>query len=133
MAWPELIDRLRGQIGFEVDGPLPELAARVDPAQLEQALVNLLRNAHESASPADAIRLRLRKLPGAVAIGVADRCGGMTEGVLEQALLPFYSTKRGGTGLGLALVREIAEAHGGRVALANRAGGGLTVTMTLPQ
>jgi signal transduction histidine kinase len=57
----------------------------------------------------------------------------MTEAVLSNALLPFYSTKRGGTGLGLALVREIAEAHGGRVALANRPGGGVSVTITLPQ
>ena len=57
----------------------------------------------------------------------------MNQAVLENALLPFYSTKRGGTGLGLALVREISEAHGGRVSLANREGGGVSVTMTLPQ
>jgi signal transduction histidine kinase len=133
IAWPELVERLRGQIGFRIDGPLPEAPGRFDPAQLEQALVNLLHNAHESGSPAEAIELRVRKLPSAVAIEVSDRGTGMTETVLSSALLPFYSTKRGGTGLGLALVREIAEAHGGRVALANREGGGMQVTITLPQ
>jgi len=46
--------------------------------------------------------------------------------------LPFYSTKRSGTGLGLALAREIAEAHGGRIQLANREGGGLSVILELP-
>jgi signal transduction histidine kinase len=56
----------------------------------------------------------------------------MSEAVLTNALVPFYSTKRSGTGLGLALAREIAEAHGGRITLANRDGGGLTVTMILP-
>ena len=132
-AWPDLVERLHGQAAFQLDGPLPDSRATFDPAQLEQALVNLLRNAHESGSPAADIQLRVRRLPSAVAIEVSDRGGGMTETVLSNALLPFYSTKRGGTGRGRALVREIAEAHGGRVALANRPGGGISVTITLPQ
>ena len=61
-----------------------------------------------------------------------DRGAGMSEAVLTHALVPFYSTKRSGTGLGLALAREIAEAHGGRIMLANRDGGGLIVTLILP-
>lgn len=132
-SWRELVDRLRAQIAFEVEGPLPEQPGRFDPAQLEQALVNLLSNAHESGSAPGEIGLRVRKLPATVAIEVSDRGQGMNEAVLANALLPFYSTKRGGTGLGLALVREIAEAHGGRVSLANRSGGGVIVTVTLPQ
>ncbi|MGE5180851.1 MAG: sensor histidine kinase [Acidobacteriota bacterium] len=132
-AWRELVEPLRAQIAFQIDGALPEAPARLDPAQVEQALVNLLRNAHESGSPPADVVLRVRRGASAVTIEVADRGGGMTEAVLANALLPFYSTKRDGTGLGLALVREITEAHGGRVSLANREGGGLSVTMTIPQ
>ena len=61
-----------------------------------------------------------------------DRGAGMPDDVLANALLPFYSTKPEGTGLGLTLCREIVEAHGGRMSLANRAEGGLVVTICLP-
>jgi signal transduction histidine kinase len=133
IAWTELVERLRVHVELTVNGQLPDGKAMLDPAQIEQALVNLLRNAHESGSPPGDVQLRVRRVPNAVAIEVSDRGDGMNEAVLANALLPFYSTKRGGTGLGLALVREIAEAHGGRVSLANRDGGGVSVTMTIPQ
>lgn len=133
VAWHDFVERLCRQTPFEVDGALPDTPARFDAAQLEQAVLNLLRNAHESGSPPDGVQLRVRRLPSAVSIDVCDRGPGMSEVVLSQALLPFYSTKRGGTGLGLALVREIAEAHGGRVALANREAGGLNVSVIIPQ
>ena len=101
-------------------------------AQLEQALLNLLKNAHESGSPAEQVSLSVRRVQAQLRIEVCDRGPGMNDAVLTNAMVPFYSTKRSGTGLGLALAREIAEAHGGRITLANRDGGGLAVTLILP-
>ena len=133
IVWPAFCDRLRSQIDFALDGPLPDKAARLDAAQFEQALLNLLKNAHESGSAPEHVSLRVRRLPDALRIDVSDRGSGMNDAVLANALVPFYSTKRSGTGLGLALAREIAEAHGGRIALSNRSGGGLSVTLVIPE
>ena len=133
IVWPAFCERLRTQIGFALDGPLPEKAGRFDAAQLEQALLNLLKNAHESGSAPEHVSLRVRRLPDALRIEVSDRGTGMNDAVLANALVPFYSTKRSGTGLGLALAREIAEAHGGRIALSNRVDGGLSVTLVIPE
>jgi two-component system nitrogen regulation sensor histidine kinase NtrY len=132
IAWPGFVARLRSQIPFELDGDLPEAPAQFDLAQMEQALLNLLKNAHESGSPAEAVALRVRQAASVLRIEVMDRGSGMSDAVLSNALVPFYSTKRSGTGLGLALAREIAEAHGGRISLGNRDGGGLAVAMVLP-
>ncbi len=132
MEWKRFIAQLRTQIDFVADITPEDGIARFDAAQLEQGLLNLLKNAHESGSPPQEVRLVVRRLPAAWRIEVLDRGSGMNEAVLANALLPFYSTKRHGTGLGLALAREIAEAHGGRIALLNRDGGGLCVSLVLP-
>ena len=132
VAWPAFVERLRSQIHFALDGTLPDESVRVDVAQMEQALLNLLKNAHESGSAPDEVALRVRRHSGLLRIEVLDRGTGMNAAVLTNALVPFYSTKRSGTGLGLALAREIAEAHGGRISLGNREGGGLVVAMVLP-
>ncbi|PWF47629.1 PAS domain-containing sensor histidine kinase [Massilia glaciei] len=131
-AWDEFAARLADQVPFSVDGALPADPAHVDPAQLEHAMLNLLKNAHESGSPPGQVQLRVKSALGMLRIDVLDRGQGMNEAVLTNALVPFYSTKRSGTGLGLALAREIAEAHGGRITLANRDGGGLVVSLILP-
>ena len=132
VAWRRFIAQLRTQVQF-IDELQPEDGiGRFDAAQLEQALINLLKNAHESGTPAKDVRLSVRHVPDGWRIDVLDRGTGMNDAVLANALLPFYSTKRHGTGLGLALAREIAEAHGGRIALLNRDGGGLCVSLVLP-
>lgn len=123
--------RLAGERSYVLRGEPPAQAC-FDPAQMSQTLLNLLKNAHESGSLPEAVELSVREESAWLRIEVSDRGPGMSPQVLEQALLPFYSTKRNGTGLGLALVREIVEAHGGQVRLALREGGGLSVVLRIP-
>jgi two-component system nitrogen regulation sensor histidine kinase NtrY len=128
------IDALRQLEPFR-STPVPEnLKFRADPAQLQQALLNLIRNAREAGSTSESIYLNVEDLgPGGIRLVVLDRGKGMDSETLRKALLPFYSTKTDGTGLGLALAREIIDAHGGRLDLALRSGGGLEVACWLPQ
>jgi nitrogen fixation/metabolism regulation signal transduction histidine kinase len=136
VQWKQFLAGLQLQIPFRMADIPEDLQGRVDIAQLGQALLNLLKNAHEACSeaepPNDDVELRLTRLPQWLRIEVLDRGKGMNEAVLQNALMPFYSTKRNGTGLGLALTREIVEAHGGRVSLQNRREGGLCVAIFLP-
>jgi len=132
VAWAPFVDGLAAQSTFRRLGELPAEPGWFDAAQVEQALINLLKNAHEAGGPAGDVTLSVINTRNELRFEVADGGPGMSETVLAQALLPFYSTKRAGTGLGLALAREIAEAHGGRIALLNRAEGGLRVVLTLP-
>lgn len=132
VEWTPFLASLHMLMPFTRHEALPAQSARFDPAQLQQALINLLKNAHESGSPPDAITLEVHQNVEGLRLDIADAGPGMSAEVLEQSLLPFYSTKQSGSGLGLPLCREIVEAHGGRLGLANRASGGLLVSIWLP-
>jgi two-component system, NtrC family, nitrogen regulation sensor histidine kinase NtrY len=133
VPWRELLGGIDGLYPYRLEGALPDAPAFADPSQLQQVLINLLKNAVESGSPPAEITLVFdADEQGGVGLSVRDRGKGMSPEVLRNALLPFYSTKKAGSGLGLALCREIVEAHGGRLTLHPRDGGGLVVRCWLP-
>ncbi|KUM52887.1 hypothetical protein AR688_10945 [Rheinheimera sp. EpRS3] len=130
--WPRLINQLQDQYEFELQGELPNQSWQADPQQLTQLLLNLLKNAHESGSNPEQISLRIKQTPDKLLLILQDGGGGMTDQVLQHALVPFYTSKPQGSGIGLTLCRDIAEAHGGGISLRNQPPG-LEVTVQLPR
>jgi signal transduction histidine kinase len=107
------------------------LEARCDPDGLKQVLLNVLFNAIE-ASPPGVIDCDGRRHGEEVVLSVADRGPGVPESVRRRVFDPFFSTKTRGTGLGLAVSKQIVEEHQGRIRLLNRRGGGTRVVIELP-
>jgi nitrogen fixation/metabolism regulation signal transduction histidine kinase len=132
VQWQLLVEQIRRLVDFQLAEPLPEQTAEFDPVQIEQVLINLIKNAAESGSTASDIQLRVLQNSREILMAVEDRGSGMAPEQMELALLPFYSTKRSGTGLGLPLCREIVEAHGGSFNLFSRQGGGVAAVCKLP-
>jgi nitrogen fixation/metabolism regulation signal transduction histidine kinase len=131
--WPAFLRSLQQTATFKLAGDLPNRPAVFDPTQMEQVLINLVKNAREAGADATSIEVEVQEHSGGWRLQVLDRGCGMSHEVLRNALLPFYSTKPSGAGLGLTVCREVIDAHGGRLSLANRAGGGLSVTLWIPQ
>jgi len=130
--WPAFLRSLQETAPFTLAGEPPTRPGVFDPAQIEQVIINLVKNAKEAGAPPDSIELHVDEHAAGWRVQVLDRGAGMSEEVLRNALLPFYSTKPSGAGLGLTLCREVIEAHGGRISLANRSGGGLAATLWIP-
>lgn len=104
-----------------------------DAIQVEQVVINLIKNALEAGSEPASVEVAWGVgEDGTTEIEVLDRGHGFAKDALESALLPLYTTKEKGSGMGLSLSQEIVEAHGGSIALANRQGGGARIRISLP-
>lgn len=111
-----------------------ELELTADPKRLRQALLNLVLNAMQASSAGATVTVEIAKncADGAAVIRVVDRGAGMTADILERIQKPYYTTKEGGSGLGIAVARGIIEQHGGTLRFESASGRGTAATVTLP-
>ena len=123
-------------IGLTLDDSLPTI--RADAGRLRQVMHNLMRNANEAvegrADPEVRITTRRRTLRETpfVEIVFADNGPGFAPEIIDQAFMPYVTSKAKGTGLGLAIVRKLVEEHGGQIRAANLPQGGAEVSILLP-
>ena len=130
-AWVSRATALERRVGVDIVAG-PEMSVRGDVDQLDQLLINLVKNAAEASLEGDGgVRVRWFASDGNVNVVVEDDGPGVSE--TANLFVPFFTTKPEGSGIGLVLVRQIVEAHGGSVALRTRTGGvGAEAVVRLP-
>jgi two-component system, NtrC family, nitrogen regulation sensor histidine kinase NtrY len=119
-TWIRRAASLETRLKVNID-PGPEVKIQADPDQLDQLLINLLRNAVDATletNGAGSVHVGWRKEPSYVEVWIQDEGPGISE--TGNLFVPFFTTKPKGSGIGLVLSRQIAEAHGGMLNLQNR-------------
>jgi nitrogen fixation/metabolism regulation signal transduction histidine kinase len=123
-------------ITMQLDDSLP--AVEADIGRLRQIMHNLMRNASEAVEGQDDARIEIstrcvgRKQEASVEIVVSDNGPGFAADIIDQAFLPYVTSKAKGTGLGLAIVRKLVEEHGGQIRAGNKLQRGAEVSILLP-
>jgi signal transduction histidine kinase len=119
-------------VKLEVKGS-EELVLNADGRKLRQALLNLVLNAMQASPSGETVTIEVAKCcGGAACLKVIDRGQGMSPEVLDRIRKPYFTTKEGGSGLGVAVARGLIEQHGGQLHYDSRPGKGTTVTIDMP-
>jgi two-component system nitrogen regulation sensor histidine kinase NtrY len=133
VSWASFLEGIKSLWPSVDVGPAPSAPGYFDAAQMQQVLINLLKNADEAKNGPGEVKLTAEVTSGGRTLFlVRDHGKGMTPEVLKNALEPFFSTKERGSGVGLALCREIVEAHNGRLKIEPAEGGGTVVSLWVP-
>ncbi len=127
---PELADR---QILIETDLPDDLPTVRVDRQQIRQMLFNLLKNAMEAMETGGVLRVSAAATDRFVRLAIRDTGRGMSSEEMGRVFEPYYTTKPGGTGLGMMIVQRIVRDHGGELEIHSEPGRGTCVTVFLPR
>jgi two-component system nitrogen regulation sensor histidine kinase GlnL len=131
---PMVADRLTAKqmhVGKQYSSDIPP--GHYDGTELKKLFLNLIINAVEASEPLSSIELRTR-LNGYqdVLVDIVDHGSGMDPETQKRLFEPFYTTKEKGTGLGMAIAKQIAELHSGDLSVTSQAGAGTTATVRLP-
>jgi len=124
------IDNRGLSVELQLASDLPGIA--IDPRQIKQALVNLVKNAIQAMTKGGRLTLRTSNASEGIVVSVADTGGGIPEEKINRIFEPFYTTKKKGSGLGLMIVQRIVREHGGRIELESRVNKGTTFRIWLP-
>jgi signal transduction histidine kinase len=131
----EILDFMEGEAAranVEIHRSVPAgITTTADPALLRQAFLNVIVNAFQAIGEGGRLSVQLEG-GSDVVVSFTDTGDGMDEDARARIFEPYYSTKEDGTGLGLAVVKEVAEMHGGSAAVKSAQGDGATVTLSIP-
>ena len=117
---------------MSAQGEVDAIDANVDPDLIAQVLVGLVDNAIEAVPAGGEVRLEARSDGGQIELSVTDSGPGVPADLRGRVFEPFFTTRAAGIGLGLAIARQIVEAHGGTIQVEQSTSGGARFSVTLP-
>ncbi|MBW1783937.1 MAG: hypothetical protein JRL30_24750 [Deltaproteobacteria bacterium] len=123
-------EKLRVEVKADLEPSMPPLT--MDRQRFKQVLLNLTVNALEASPPGESVIIKTTQEMGQANLHVTDRGTGIDTEDEDKVFQPFFSKKKGGTGLGLPIVKKIVEAHKGDIRFHRNADAGMTFTVTLP-